>query len=96
MGIGAGMCISGACPGMVWVQIGSGVENSFITLAGCFVGALVYGLMHPFIFENKFCKQHFVPFVDQLLNVSYPALCIFCGCGFWFVSILMGMCSTIV
>ena len=91
MGIGIGMAISGACPGIVWVQIGSGVENSFVTLAGCFVGALVHGLIHPFIIEKNFCKQHFAQFVDLFLKKPYPVICIFCGFGFWFVGILLGM-----
>jgi hypothetical protein len=44
------MTISGACPSMVYIQIGAGVENSIITLLGGMAGAICYGLIGwPFI-----------------------------------------------
>ena len=47
--LGSGMSIAGACPGMVYIQVGAGVENSIITLLGGMVGAVCYGLLQPFI-----------------------------------------------
>ena len=47
--LGCGMTIAGACPGMVYIQLGAGVENAIITLVGGMVGALVYGLVQPYI-----------------------------------------------
>merc|ERR1712098_212473 len=54
MGIGAmimgiGMYISGACPGMVAVQLGTGVGNAHITIIGGLVGAFLYGVWDPHI-----------------------------------------------
>ena len=46
--LGVGMTLSGACPGMVAAQIGSGVP-SWATVAGCFLGAAVYGYLQPSI-----------------------------------------------
>ncbi|CAI7992917.1 hypothetical protein GBAR_LOCUS1150, partial [Geodia barretti] len=45
--LGMGMTVSGACPGMVVVQVGSGQEKGMVTLLGCFTGALVYGVVEP-------------------------------------------------
>ncbi len=49
--IGFGMQISGACPGMVLVQLGAGVPWSYITLCGSFCGAFVHGLLGTKLFE---------------------------------------------
>ncbi len=47
--LGCGMSIAGACPGMVYIQVGAGVENSIITLLGGMVGAVCYGFLQPFM-----------------------------------------------
>lgn len=47
--LGAGMTISGACPGMVLIQIGTWVPNAIFTLLGCLIGALIYGMLAPWI-----------------------------------------------
>jgi uncharacterized membrane protein YedE/YeeE len=44
--VGAGMFISGSCPGTVYGQIGSGSVKAFATWGGAAGGALVYGLLH--------------------------------------------------
>ena len=44
--LGAGMAIAGACPGMVLIQVGSGVQNSVYTFAGCIVGAYCAETFH--------------------------------------------------
>mmetsp|Transcript_4721 Transcript_4721/g.9898 ORF Transcript_4721/g.9898 Transcript_4721/m.9898 type:complete len:446 (-) Transcript_4721:1327-2664(-) len=43
--LGAGMALGGGCPGMVLAQVGSGVPYAYVTLIGCFAGALIYGLL---------------------------------------------------
>jgi len=40
--MGAGMALTGSCPGTVYAQLGAGSLNAWIILAGCFCGA---GLM---------------------------------------------------
>ena len=47
--IGVGFACSGACPGMVLSQVGSGVEWSGLTLLGGLVGAGIYGLCESYI-----------------------------------------------
>ncbi|KAK3595460.1 hypothetical protein CHS0354_003453 [Potamilus streckersoni] len=47
--LGVGMTLSGACPGMVLVQVGAWTTNSIFTLIGCLFGALTYGLIGPLI-----------------------------------------------
>mmetsp|Transcript_39061 Transcript_39061/g.100088 ORF Transcript_39061/g.100088 Transcript_39061/m.100088 type:complete len:429 (-) Transcript_39061:325-1611(-) len=43
--LGAGMALGGGCPGMVLAQVGSGVPLAYVSLLGCFTGALLYGLL---------------------------------------------------
>eukprot|EP00730_Choanoeca_flexa_P003649 TRINITY_DN11467_c0_g1_i3.p1 TRINITY_DN11467_c0_g1~~TRINITY_DN11467_c0_g1_i3.p1 ORF type:complete len:388 (+),score=69.75 TRINITY_DN11467_c0_g1_i3:265-1428(+) len=45
--LGAGMSLSGACPGMVIVQVGAGAQHAGYTVAGLFLGAYLYSLAHP-------------------------------------------------
>mmetsp|Transcript_4301 Transcript_4301/g.8429 ORF Transcript_4301/g.8429 Transcript_4301/m.8429 type:complete len:736 (-) Transcript_4301:163-2370(-) len=45
--LGVGMALGGACPGMVLIQIGSGVENSGFTFLGGAIAAGVYGFTQP-------------------------------------------------
>ncbi|XP_071814222.1 thiosulfate transporter TsuA-like isoform X2 [Apostichopus japonicus] len=49
--LGAGMALSGACPGMVLAQVGAWVGNGsgLVTFIGCLAGAFTYGVLHPFI-----------------------------------------------
>ncbi|KAK3792251.1 hypothetical protein RRG08_007331 [Elysia crispata] len=42
--LGAGMTLSGACPGMVLIQVGAAVPNAFYTFLGAACGALLYAL----------------------------------------------------
>ena len=88
--LGAGMALSGGCPGMVWIQIGAGVDNSLITVSGCFVGAFIYGIIHPYI-APLFQTSHIAEFWDELLNIPYYYLAIICGICFIAVSIVFGM-----
>ncbi|KAJ8605090.1 hypothetical protein CTAYLR_000370 [Chrysophaeum taylorii] len=45
--LGAGMTISGACPGMVLAQVGSGTTRSLVTFVGCLAGALTHSVVEP-------------------------------------------------
>eukprot|EP00055_Hartaetosiga_balthica_P012073 m.57441 g.57441 ORF g.57441 m.57441 type:complete len:462 (-) comp7827_c2_seq1:257-1642(-) len=47
--LGAGMALGGACPGMVAAQLGSNVNNAWITFLGAVIGALFFGLFEPVI-----------------------------------------------
>lgn len=47
--MGVGMFCSGACPGMVTVQLGAGVPNAHITIIGGLIGAFLYGVLDPYI-----------------------------------------------
>ncbi|CAF5219362.1 unnamed protein product, partial [Rotaria magnacalcarata] len=40
--IGVGMVLAGSCPGTVFVQMGSGLQNSFLTCLGAICGVLFY------------------------------------------------------
>jgi len=42
---GVGWAITGACPGPIFAQIGSGAYPALFTLLGAFFGALLYNLM---------------------------------------------------
>ncbi len=43
---GMGWAITGACPGPVYAQIGSGAWMALFTFAGVFVGATLYAVFH--------------------------------------------------
>lgn len=47
--LGIGMTMAGSCPAMVLSQIGAWVPNAIFSLLGVLLGALVYGLLDPFI-----------------------------------------------
>jgi len=44
---GAGMALTGACPGTVLAQIGAGYRDAWATVAGALLGALAYGYAEP-------------------------------------------------
>jgi uncharacterized protein len=72
--LGCGMAIAGACPGMVYIQLGAGIENAIITLLGGFTAAMVYGLVQPFItsFLSIGCTQtHKVDDISMLKGFKY-------------------------
>lgn len=48
--LGAGMALSGSCPGTVFVQLGAGIPSGFYTLIGCVLGGVVWsGILGPAI-----------------------------------------------
>lgn len=44
---GLGWAITGACPGPIYAQIGSGEFLALLTFAGAFAGAYLYAYFHP-------------------------------------------------
>ncbi len=44
---GVGWSITGACPGPIFAQIGSGAWPALLTFAGALLGAFFYGLLKP-------------------------------------------------
>lgn len=76
--LGIGMGVSGSCPGTVYAQIGAGIENAPITLAGCFSGAILYSIMHalfqkPLNMKDRLSKNKSF---DQHFEVGMPVLSI--------------------
>ncbi len=60
--IGVGMALSGACPGTVWVQVGTGVRSSYHVLGGAMIGTVVYaylssGNLLPSLFNQHSSKE---------------------------------------
>ncbi|RYP54310.1 hypothetical protein DL768_000884 [Monosporascus sp. mg162] len=46
--MGAGMALSGSCPGTIFVQLGAGIPSGFYTIAGCVLGGVVWsGMLAP-------------------------------------------------
>lgn len=45
--LGAGITLAGACPGTVAAQIGAGYKDSWFTLTGGVLGALVFAYLEP-------------------------------------------------
>ncbi len=46
---GAGVALVGACPTTLPAQIGAGYKDSWVVIAGGFVGAISYGYFEPFL-----------------------------------------------
>lgn len=88
--LGTGMCLGGACPGMVLPQVGTGVPNAAVTLAGGLLGALVYGLMEPALApavleKGQQCSDDPRYFADVHLKKPFATLSLLLG----------GMCAAI-
>jgi uncharacterized membrane protein YedE/YeeE len=49
---GIGMALAGSCPGMAYAQLGMGTPNAPFLYLGGLVGALLYGLMHPWLKDH--------------------------------------------
>lgn len=43
---GMGWAVTGACPGSVYAQVGSGATMALFTFAGVFIGATLYAVFH--------------------------------------------------
>lgn len=74
--VGFGMYTSGSCPGTVFSQVGSGVQAAWLTLAGGFAGALIFGISEPYIggflaWGNTWGTS---ATLDELLNIRFSIL----------------------
>ncbi|KAI0843145.1 hypothetical protein F5Y06DRAFT_81831 [Hypoxylon sp. FL0890] len=51
--LGAGMTISGSCPGTVFAQVGSGIRSGLFTLGGAIIGGIIWsGFLRP-VLRNR-------------------------------------------
>ena len=57
--LGAGMTLSGSCPGMVIIQIGSMVPNALFTILGLVVGTYLYASFHDTIVKLFHRPAHY-------------------------------------
>lgn len=46
---GLGWAVTGACPGPIYAQLGSGEYLALITFIGAFVGAYLYAYLQPYL-----------------------------------------------
>ncbi|MES2202126.1 MAG: DUF6691 family protein [candidate division FCPU426 bacterium] len=55
---GLGWALTGTCPGPAMIQLGEGHGSALATVAGIFLGNLVYGLVHEKYFDwtPDFCS----------------------------------------
>jgi len=91
MMLGAGMTIAGSCPGTVFAQLGAGQMSALVTIVGMLLGALAYGLMHPYMtaflswgaLKSKFSMH-------ELLGMSRQST------GFLFSGIFLGMVAMLM
>ena len=68
--MGAGIFVSGACPGTLMAQVGSGVPKSLWTLAGAFTGAGLFVLVHSVTRKTDFHKKEPTEKIDEFFGVS--------------------------
>jgi len=86
--LGTGMAIGGICPGMVLAQIGAGVDNSILSLVSILIGALIYGLIEPFIRFVTAKKTLPYCFMDEIIPHRHLLSIIFASLMFAVVLIL--------
>lgn len=72
--LGMGMSLSGSCPGMVLVQLGTGTHNAVVTFTGCMTGAMLYGLVHSYMPTTTSNKKE--QFLDTHFNTSFASISI--------------------
>lgn len=68
--LGAGIAVSGACPGTTLAQIGAGYRDALFTLAGGIAGAIAYGYLDAPI-TNVFAEQGAKLSLDGLLGMPF-------------------------
>jgi len=91
--LGSGMTISGACPGMILVQVGSGVTHALWTFIGCNCGALFYGLLQPYIPDDGRTladkgKPSKSLTLDQVLKKSFLSTALPVSAVLWIIVLL--------
>jgi len=85
--LGAGMTVSGACPGMILIQVGSRVPNALVTLTGIFAGTLLYATLHPTICNAFVAKAKEHHRLDLTHGLSYRTT------AFLMSTVLVGACA---
>ncbi|KAF0720465.1 Aste57867_291 [Aphanomyces stellatus] len=70
--LGAGMTLSGSCPGSVYVQLGAGIPSAVPVFAGALAGTLLFGFLQPMITQWQQGKAR----VQSTLHVSTAIQCI--------------------
>jgi hypothetical protein len=96
---GMGMACTGACPGMTWGQMGSGVPYAPYTFLGAMLGALLFSLLHPLMHSwmlkdfNYTLKPYFkTGYLDIDFNLPFrPSAFIFTVLVFVIVGIFEGV-----
>jgi uncharacterized membrane protein YedE/YeeE len=64
--IGAGMTLTGSCPGTVFIQVGTGVSSGPLVLAGGILGGIIYTGVSRYLKTTKASKAN----VDTHLTIS--------------------------
>lgn len=81
--LGMGMSLSGACPGMVWIALGTGTSNSLLTIAGGVLGASAYGVYADAIQEKLLNRGPMGPcsqvYADEAMRKSSTMLTFILG-----------------
>eukprot|EP00960_Hanusia_phi_P052694 761588-Hanusia_phi.AAC.2 len=79
--LGCGMALAGSCPGMVLVQLGSGVANAYITLIGGLCAGIFYGIAQPY----------FLPLfpIAQIQTLRVEELPLFSSLKYWQLAMIM-------
>jgi len=72
--LGAGISISGACPGTVMAQIGAGYRDSWAVLVGGLFGAVTYGYLDPWFQGNLLADNRGNLTLDTVTGVPFWAL----------------------
>jgi len=86
--LGMGMTLAGACPGTVWVQLGSGSVFSLITIAGGLSGAALHGVVYDSI--EGLLRAKPIPFDKASIADLFPKK-VRCVLGFAMSAMLVGM-----
>jgi len=90
LALGSGMTVSGACPGMVLPQVGSWTKNAIYTFIGVLAGALLYGLIAPFVVRFTKPKQQIKSLtIWEKFNLPFYAFALPMSILLWVAVILM-------
>ncbi|EJP61184.1 YeeE/YedE family protein [Beauveria bassiana ARSEF 2860] len=84
--LGAGMALSGSCPGTLFAQMAAGVHTGFYALAGAVVGGVLWtGILSKAVARQRARAGHNKPetvTIDQYLGISKPAAMLLYEAGF--------------
>ncbi|KAM0739614.1 hypothetical protein ACQRIT_004798 [Beauveria bassiana] len=84
--LGAGMALSGSCPGTLFAQMAAGVHTGFYALAGAVVGGVLWtGILSKAVARQRARAGHNKPetvTIDEYLGLSKPAAMLLYETGF--------------